>query len=278
FRFFSAPGPELRVRTRTPDYASDGWDAPVGIIETVMPDRAFIVDTIRSRLERAGVPVVALLHPIFAARRDPSGQLELLAEPEGAGTPRESFTHIAIPRSTDAAALARLEADVRDALEDVRLVPDRFAALPGPAPDRRQDDRRSARPPPRAHGRHRREAARPRRARGGRAALRGPLHLEGACRGGRRGAAAPPHAAPDPGRRAGGAREPRPQGHRGGLQRAPQAGALCEHARRPPRRDRDHPRRRRDRRRGGHARPARRRPAPRRPGRHAARALLGRGP
>src|SRR5205823_2693533 len=129
FRFFSAPGPELRVRTRTPDYASDGWDAPVGIIETVMPDRAFIVDTIRSRLERAGVPVVALLHPIFAARRDPSGQLELLAEPEGAGTPRESFTHIAIPRSTDAAALARLEADVRDALEDVRLVTADFAAM-----------------------------------------------------------------------------------------------------------------------------------------------------
>ncbi|TMB00722.1 MAG: NAD-glutamate dehydrogenase, partial [Deltaproteobacteria bacterium] len=101
----------------------------MSIIETVMPDRAFIVDTIRSRLERAGVPVVALLHPIFAARRDPSGRLELLAEPEGGGTPRESFTHIAIPRSTDAAALARLEADIRDALEDVRLVTDDFAAM-----------------------------------------------------------------------------------------------------------------------------------------------------
>src|SRR5439155_721933 len=81
FRFFSAPGPELRVRAVTPEYASDGWDAPVSVIETVMPDRAFIVDTIRSRLERAGVPVRALLHPIFAARRDPSGRLELLADP-----------------------------------------------------------------------------------------------------------------------------------------------------------------------------------------------------
>ena len=128
FRFLSAPGPELRVRALTPDYASEGWDAPLSIIETVMPDRAFIVDTIRLRLERAGVPVVALLHPIFAARHDPSGRLELLADPEG-GTPRESFTHIAIPRSTDAAALARLEADIRDALEDVRLVTDDFAAM-----------------------------------------------------------------------------------------------------------------------------------------------------
>src|SRR5437867_808378 len=128
FRFLSAPGPELRVRALTPDYASEGWDAPVSIIETVMPDRAFIVDTIRLRLERAGVPLMALLHPIFAARRDPSGRLELLADPDG-GTPRESFTHIAIPRSTDTAALARLEADIRDALEDVRLVTDDFAAM-----------------------------------------------------------------------------------------------------------------------------------------------------
>src|SRR5437762_2147763 len=72
---------------------------------------------------------MALLHPIFAARRDPSGRIELLTDPEGGGTPRESFTHIAIPRSTDTAALARLEADIRDALEDVRLVTDDFAAM-----------------------------------------------------------------------------------------------------------------------------------------------------
>ncbi len=128
FRFYAAPGPELRVRAVTPDYASDGWDAPVSIIETAMPDRAFIVDTIRSRLERAGIGVQALLHPIFAARRDPSGRLEYLADPDGASA-RESFTHIAIPRVTDAGALARLEADVRGALEDVRLVTDDFAAM-----------------------------------------------------------------------------------------------------------------------------------------------------
>ena len=139
FRFFSAPGPELRVRAVTPEYASDGWDASVSVIETVMPDRAFIVDTIRSRLERAGVPVLALLHPIFATRRDPSGRLELLTDPEG-GTPRESFTHVAIPRSTDRAALACLEADIRDALEAIvggcgeqRLHP--WQVVPPPAAD-----------------------------------------------------------------------------------------------------------------------------------------------
>src|SRR5439155_914672 len=150
FRFLSAPGPELRVRALTPDYASEGWDAPVSIIETVMPDRAFIVDTIRLRLERAGVPLMALLHPIFAARRGhhapaPRWQRARAPPPRGAlGLPRRPPP----PRAAGVGA---------------------GAALPGPAPDRRQDDRGGARPPPRAHGRPRREAARPRRASGGRA-------------------------------------------------------------------------------------------------------------
>jgi hypothetical protein len=68
-----------------------------------------------------------LLHPIFAARRDPSGRLELLAAPEG-GPPRESFTHVAVPRTTDPAVLKRLEEAVRAALADVQLVTDDFAA------------------------------------------------------------------------------------------------------------------------------------------------------
>ena len=34
FRFYAAPGPELRVRVLTPSYGDEGWDAPVSIIET----------------------------------------------------------------------------------------------------------------------------------------------------------------------------------------------------------------------------------------------------
>ena len=127
YRFYAAPGPDLRVRALTPTYASEGWDAPVSVIETAMPDRAFIVDTIRRRLEVEGVPIRALLHPIFAARRDATGRIEWLAPPEG--EPRESFTHIAIPRIPDPAVLARLQEDIRAGLEDVRLVTDYFGPM-----------------------------------------------------------------------------------------------------------------------------------------------------
>lgn len=128
YRFFAGPGPSLRVRALTPDYAGEGWDAPVSIVETVLGDRPFIVDTVRAELRAQGFEAHTLLHPIFAVRRDPTGALESLAAPVRADG-RESFLHVAIPRLGDRARLAQLADDVRARLEDVQLVTDDFAAM-----------------------------------------------------------------------------------------------------------------------------------------------------
>jgi glutamate dehydrogenase len=128
FRFYAGPGPDVRVRATTPDYPSEGWEAPVSVLETAMPDRPFVVDTIRERLARLGVAPEAFLHPIFAARRDETGRLVFLAPPEGLDA-RESCTHVALPHTTDAALLARIADDVRAGLADVRLVTDDFELM-----------------------------------------------------------------------------------------------------------------------------------------------------
>ncbi len=134
YRFFAAPGPALRVRALTPDYASEGWDAPVSIVETVLGDRPFIVDTVREELRAQGVEAHTLLHPIFAVHRDPTGALESLAAPVRADG-RESFLHVAIPRLGDGARLTQLAADVRARLADVQVVTDDFAAMRASAVD-----------------------------------------------------------------------------------------------------------------------------------------------
>jgi glutamate dehydrogenase len=128
YRFFAGPGPSLRVRALTPDYAHDGWDAPVSIVEAILGDRPFIVDTVREELRAQGFEAHTLLHPIFAVRRDPTGALESLAAPVRADG-RESFLHVAIPRLSDRDRLAQLAADVHARLEDVQLVTDDFAAM-----------------------------------------------------------------------------------------------------------------------------------------------------
>jgi glutamate dehydrogenase len=128
FRFYAASGPELRVRVITPTYVTEGWDAPVTVIETAMPDRPFIVDTIREALVAEGVEIRTFLHPLYAARRDPSERLESLTPPSG-NTHNESFVHVAIDRETDAARLAHLAELVQARLEDVRVVTDDFSLM-----------------------------------------------------------------------------------------------------------------------------------------------------
>ena len=128
FRFYAAPGPELRVRAITPTYVTEGWDAPATVIETSMPDRPFIVDTIREALLAEGVEIRTFLHPLYAARRDPSERLESLTPPS-TDTSNESFTHVAVDRETDPTRLAYLEQVVRERLEDVRVVTDDFPLM-----------------------------------------------------------------------------------------------------------------------------------------------------
>jgi glutamate dehydrogenase len=128
FRFYAGPGPELRVRAITPTYVTEGWDAPVTVIETAMPDRPFIVDTIREALLAEGVEIRTFLHPLYAARRDPSERLESLSPPS-TDSHNESFTHIAVERETDPTRLEHLAQVVQARLEDVRVVTDDFPLM-----------------------------------------------------------------------------------------------------------------------------------------------------
>jgi glutamate dehydrogenase len=128
YRFYAAPGPALRVRVVSPTYVTEGWDAPVSVIETAMSDRPFIVDTVRAELAAAGVEVRTFLHPIFAARRDPTGALEALTVPRGE-TGWESFLHVGIAPIAEAARRDALAAAVRRQLERVLVVTDDFPAM-----------------------------------------------------------------------------------------------------------------------------------------------------
>ncbi|TMD15221.1 MAG: NAD-glutamate dehydrogenase, partial [Chloroflexi bacterium] len=103
FRFYAAPGDELRVRAIAPAYVTEGWDASVSVIETVMPDRPFIVDTIEAALEAEGVAPRTLLHPILAAERDLTGRLISLAPPNGGRLVTDDFRAM-LARAQEAAA------------------------------------------------------------------------------------------------------------------------------------------------------------------------------
>jgi glutamate dehydrogenase len=66
----------LTVRVFNPTLEGDGWTCPNTVIEIILDDRPFIVDTIRAELKRLGLRLSFLLHPILHIVRDGDGKLE----------------------------------------------------------------------------------------------------------------------------------------------------------------------------------------------------------
>ncbi len=107
FRFITERNTlEPRVLVFDPDLIDEGWETPGTVIETVMRDRPFIVDTVQESLRETGCNVHRLLHPIISLERDARGTVVAIG-PSGAGR-RESFVHIEVERLADPDAVASL--------------------------------------------------------------------------------------------------------------------------------------------------------------------------
>ncbi|KRB74977.1 NAD-glutamate dehydrogenase [Nocardioides sp. Root190] len=128
-----APG-TAKVRVFTPTVAEHGWSAAGhSVVEVVVDDMPFLVDSLTMELGRLVHDVRTVIHPTFEVRRDDRGRLQSV-EPAAPGSVtdtdgvvRESWMHIEIGRlggegdddpDRVAAECRRVLADVRAAVED----------------------------------------------------------------------------------------------------------------------------------------------------------------
>ncbi len=118
-----APG-ETVVRVVAPDRERDGWQTPHSVLFVVTDDMPFLVDTIRMVLDRGGLGVHLLVHPMLAVERDDRHAIQSV----GGEGPIEAWTQIEIDR-TDTATAAAVERDVAAAVDDVRSVVADFTAM-----------------------------------------------------------------------------------------------------------------------------------------------------
>jgi glutamate dehydrogenase len=150
-----APG-ENRLRVSTPDLDSESWGGRHTVVELVTDDMPFLVDSIAAELARRELGVHLLVHPQLVVRRDAAGALTEIrteVDPEHAepGDIVESWMHIEVDCTSDAAELAALRAgldrvvgDVRLAVADWRAMRDTAVSLAAdlaetPLPVRRED-------------------------------------------------------------------------------------------------------------------------------------------
>ncbi|MFK8024651.1 MAG: NAD-glutamate dehydrogenase [Ilumatobacter sp.] len=122
---------DLQVEVLSPDFEHDGWQTDRSILLFVTDDIPFLVDTVRMVLERFGLGIHLLVHPMLDVQRDDRGTITGVSpssgqpgDHHGTGGRTEAWTQMEFDRCPP--ALRReVETEVRSAIADVeRIVAD----------------------------------------------------------------------------------------------------------------------------------------------------------
>ena len=123
---------DAKVRVLSPTVATTGWESRHSVIDIVNDDMPFLVDTVTMEIDRQGLTLHLIVHPIVAVERDERGQLlavqprELLSAtvpqaPQAPRAPLESWIHAEVDRLIEPQQRADLVAGIERVLADVRV-------------------------------------------------------------------------------------------------------------------------------------------------------------
>jgi len=103
-----------------PDTEHNGWESTHTIVEAVTDDMPFLVDSVSMALNRLGLTIHLIIHPVLSVRRDRRGQAVDVAGQAGSeGYQTEAWMHFEVDRQGDETRLAAIQRDVLDVLGDV---------------------------------------------------------------------------------------------------------------------------------------------------------------
>lgn len=118
----------FNLRLFNPSPVTDGWTVDHTVLEIVNGDMPFLVDSVTGELQRRGLNIHLIIHPVFQVCRSTQGEwLDLITNKNKANenstvglVQAESFMHIQFDHILDPALLAEIEDSVRLVLTDVR--------------------------------------------------------------------------------------------------------------------------------------------------------------
>lgn len=115
-----APG-EIRLRVFTPTVETDGWGTRNTVVQVVIDDMPFLVDSVSAALQDAGANVRFVTHPQVTVERTEDGTLVSVGprDPDRVSAVDESWMHFEVVRTTDREAIERIETVVRSTLADI---------------------------------------------------------------------------------------------------------------------------------------------------------------
>ena len=120
---------KARIRVFNPTLEEHGWQSTHTIVEIVNDDMPFLVDSVTMEVNRHGLTLHLIIHPIVEVERGADGTLVGLATSGGKNSLRESFIHVEVDRITDPVRLETLSKDIARVLDDVRAAVDDWKAM-----------------------------------------------------------------------------------------------------------------------------------------------------
>lgn len=117
--FLDLPDGKEKIHIYNPSVEEHGWQSTHTVIEVVLPDRAFILQSMTMEINRYGFVNLLVLHPVYWVRRDADGKLSELSKTHTKGSTQESVLHIEINRQSDTALIERLKQSLQLVLRDV---------------------------------------------------------------------------------------------------------------------------------------------------------------
>ena len=111
------------VRIYNPQFEKHGWQSTHTVVEIVIEDKPFLVDSVRMALNVRRLTTHLVIHPVINIRRNASGRiLEILEHDDDTDdSHEEALIHIEVDRQTEKQVLDSIVGDVEIVLKEVSV-------------------------------------------------------------------------------------------------------------------------------------------------------------
>lgn len=117
---FRRPRGAVRVRVLNPELEDHGWQSEHTVIEIVVDDTPFLVESVIMEVNRHNLTNHLVIHPVVGVKRTANGTLAALRDPSREkGVRSEAWIHMEVDRQSEASRLTALTQGLKRSLADV---------------------------------------------------------------------------------------------------------------------------------------------------------------
>ncbi len=119
------------IHVYNPNPEQHGWESTHTIVEVVTDDRPFLVDSVSIALNRLGLTIHLIIHPVLTVRRNRGRLQDLADESDMQRGANEAWMHFEVDRQADPEMLEQIREEVASVLGDVRAAVEDWQEMRG---------------------------------------------------------------------------------------------------------------------------------------------------